>query len=449
MRYIFLYSILIVVPKLIFAQEKMVLPLPAWLDTSILYEVNIRQYTPEGTFKSFQQHLPRLQKMGVNLLWLMPIYPVSSIKRKGSLGSYYSVASYTEVNPHFGTKMDLKNLIDEAHQRGMRVILDWVPNHTGWEHSWVFSFPEWYTKDPISDTIIHPLQTDWYDVADLNYDQYPMRNEMIRSMLYWIDEFQIDGYRCDVAYKVPVDFWSEVRAALKRRKKPLFLLAESEEAQILNDQLFHANYAWPFMHLCRDIVAGKKNARDLRNLLREDSTMSKHGHHIYFTSNHDENSWKGTEKELLGDAAPMFAAMCFVLNGIPLVYSGQEEPLEKKLRFFDKDTIPFKDYHLQHFYQQLCQLRKSHPSLHLSNAKNIDFTLTTQSPDCVFGMIRQTEEETILCLFNLCNQSVTLEVPHRLADEKYLDWSLGKIQKFKMGSTMELQPWDYKIYIKN
>lgn len=446
MKKIFALCFLVASVIAIKAQERHDLKVPTWLNTAVIYEVNIRQYTPEGTIAAFTEHLPRLRKMGIRVLWLMPIYPVSFVKRKGPLGSYYAISSYTEVNPEFGTKRDLRELIERAHSYGMKIILDWVPNHTGWDHSWIASHPDWYMKDPVTDTIVHPAQTDWYDVAELNYDSASMRREMIHSMKYWLDAFHIDGFRCDVASMVPVAFWQEVKTAFSKYHRPVFMLAESEDPQLLNRGYFHVDYGWKFMHLCRDLYSGTKSASDLRDYLKEDVIKVHRGYHMFFTSNHDENSWKGPESELLGDSHPMFAAMSFVLNGVPLIYSGQEEPLMKKLRFFEKDTISFGSFSKSDFYAKLCALRKAHPALHPEySGMQYDFIQTNKDMNIV-AVRRKKAHNEVLSFFNCSAQPTILEITSEIIPGTYQDGLHGTVHTLKKGSVVELKPWDYRIF---
>ncbi|MBP6569715.1 MAG: alpha-amylase, partial [Saprospiraceae bacterium] len=226
--------------------------LPEWAKNANIYEVNIRQYTPEGTFNAFKKHLPRLKKMGVDILWFMPIYPISETKKKGSLGSYYAVSDFRNTNPKFGSLSDFKAIIEEAHTLGMKVILDWVPNHTGWDHVWIKNHPDYYTKDAagnITDPLNeHGQSMGWNDVADLNYDNDHMRNEMVSDMIFWLKEYQIDGFRHDMALLVPLDFWQKTIVKLRAVKHDLFMLAESEIHDHLNQDCFHAIYGWSLHH---------------------------------------------------------------------------------------------------------------------------------------------------------------------------------------------------------
>lgn len=340
---------------------------PAWITRGNIYEVNIRQYTDEGTFSAFTEHLPRLQSMGVKIIWLMPIFPISSTKRKGELGSYYAVSDFRITNPEFGTMEDFDRLLTRAHELDMKVILDWVPNHTGWDHKWLSTHPDYYTKDSTG-MITDPINSEtgeswgWTDVADLNYDNQQMRQQMVNDLLYWVNDKDIDGYRFDVSHGVPMDFWKKVTPTLLDANPNIFLLSESEIQEHVEDSLFHAIYGWPVHHMMNDIAKGNLNTIDtLHKWVKEHELTA--GLHMHFTSNHDENSWAGTTAERMGEGADVFAVLAATLPGIPLVYGGQEEPLAKRLEFFGKDSIGFSKYEKQDFYTKLLELKASQPAL--------------------------------------------------------------------------------------
>ncbi len=431
-----------------FAQTQEGIPMPAWLDSSVIYEVNVRQYTEKGTFLEFKKHLPRLKKMGIDILWFMPVYPISKIKRKGSLGSYYSIASYLEVNEEFGSSEDFRSVVNEAHQLGMKVILDWVPNHTGWSHPWIQSHADWYTKDPATDTIIHAAGTDWFDVADLNYENKNMRIEMIRSMLYWLDTYNVDGFRCDVAMMVPDDFWLQFSRNVRSMNKSIFMLAEAEESQHRNRGLFHADYGWTFQNLIHEIANGTKSAIDFVKYIEEDSNKFEKGFHMYFTTNHDENSWKGTEFETLGSAHQLFSALTFVLDGIPLIYSGQEEPLKKRLRFFDKDTIGFKNFVCESFFKNLITLRKNNPALYAGSSGGKINWIETDVNKNILAFKRTKDQNEVICFFNLSEENQTTKIKSKDLNSEYIEFNSKKKQKLSEGTRFKLNSWEYKIFIK-
>ncbi len=422
--------------------------LPEWAKNANIYEVNIRQFTKEGTINAFRKHLDRIQAMGVDILWLMPIFPIGQLKKKGPIGSPYSVADYKKVNPDFGTTADFHALVEDVHKRGMHLILDWVPNHSSWDNPWIKDHPEWYTSN--GDTIIHPSNekgepTDWFDVADLNYDNKEMRAAMIDALSYWVTEHDVDGYRCDVAFFVPDDFWADANRAL-RKLKHVFMLAESEHAENRNSGSFHMTYAWTLHHLLNDISKGKKNALDLDKYLKEDRAKFNKGFHMNFTSNHDENSWNGTVFERMGDAHKALAVLTFVLEGMPLIYGGQEVPLKKRLSFFDKDEIDWNSIEYADFYTKLLKLKKRNKALW-----NGDFggkmTRINTGNDNVFAMTRINGNEEILAVFNLSNKKQTFRLKGTKAVYKNA-LNSAKVG-FKPDQEMHLAKWGYMLLENN
>lgn len=336
---------------------------PEWSKNATIYEVNVRQYTPEGTFNAFSEHLPRLKEMGVDILWFMPIHPIGKINRKEterSMGSYYSVQDYKAVSSDYGTEEDFRRMVEQAHGLGMKVILDWVPNHTAWDNPWTEN-KEWYVLNEVGD-FIPPLGTDWTDVIQLDYTNDEMRAAMIDAMKYWVAEFGVDGYRCDVAGKVPTDFWVRAHAELDE-VKDVFMLAEDGEPELLIEA-FDMNYAWEYAHIIREIAKGAMTFDRLDSLLAEDAKkFPDNSYRMYFTSNHDENSWNGTDLEMYGDNFQNFAVLSATIDGMPLVYSGQEAVLDKQLQFFEKDEIEWNDYDLVDFYTDLLALNKRNEAL--------------------------------------------------------------------------------------
>ncbi|MEN0049472.1 MAG: alpha-amylase family glycosyl hydrolase, partial [Bacteroidota bacterium] len=313
--------------------KKEVLELPAnepqWAVNASIYEVNIRQYTPEGTLEAFRtQHLQRVGDLGVDILWLMPIFPISETKKKGVLGSYYAVSNFREINPEFGTMEDFKRLLKDAHDLGLKVILDWVPNHTGWDHVWITEHPDFYTQingeitDPIDPNTGEPYG--WSDVADLNYDNPNLRQAMTADLMYWVEEIGVDGFRMDIAFGVPTDYWKEVIPTLRAANPDIFMLAEAEEPELQNsDKLFAATYAWSLHHKLNAIAQQKDSVAVIEEWYKEDQEKYKQGYHMHFITNHDENSWQGTITERMGEAADAMAVLMFTFDGIPLIYSGQ------------------------------------------------------------------------------------------------------------------------------
>ncbi len=421
---------------------------PSWANDASIYEVNIRQYTPEGTFNAFSQSLARLQSMGVKILWLMPIYPVSETNRKGTLGSYYAISDFRAVNPEFGALADFKDLLYEAHRLNMKVILDMVPNHTGWDHPWINEHPEWYTRDS-NGYIISPLDpwsgqpTGWTDVADLNYENAEMRQALISDYLFWVNEIGIDGFRMDMAHFVPLEFWHQVRTALDGTGKELFMLAESESAEHISEGLFHANYAWPHHHIMNDVAKGHKSAADLRNWLKENHHHTRLGNRMFFLSNHDENSWAGSEIERMGDAYKTFAVHSFTIGGYPLIYSGMEEPLVKRLEFFEKDAIPFNTFSNQSFYAQLIKLKKENPALH-ADALNSKWDFISDDSHILAYRITSGDNH-VLTILNLSPDTRSLAVSEDLSAFKVAIVDGVEINE---DNNVQLSPWGYVVMTK-
>jgi 1,4-alpha-glucan branching enzyme len=418
---------------------------PDWSKKAVLYEVNVRQYTPEGTFKAFETHLPRLKELGVDILWIMPIHPISLKNRKGSLGSYYSVKDYKAVNPEFGTMDDFKSMVNKAHEMGLKVIIDWVPNHTGWDNQWIFDHKDWYTQDSLGNVI--PPNPDWSDIADLNFDSKPMRRAMIDAMNFWIKEADIDGFRCDVAWGVPQDFWDQARASIDSLK-PVYMLAEDEDHPDFLKNDFESNYAWKLHHILNEVAKGKKTAQDIKTYFAESENKYPPGSFpMQFITNHDENSWNGTEYERMGDAVKTMAALTFTIEGIPLIYSGQEAGLRKRLLFFEKDTINWSNLAMQDFFQKLTILKHENQALWNGTAGGKLNIVETTVPEKVFAFTREKENNSILAIFNLSANPVeaNLQLPQAGEFQEYFS---GETKIFAKGTTIKLDKWGYQVFIK-
>jgi len=363
---------------------------------SNIYEVNIRQYTQEGTLKAFEEkHLERLKQQNVDILWLMPVFPISEEGRKGTLGSYYAVKNYTEINPEFGSLEDLKSLVNHAHNLKMKVILDWVANHTGKDNVWTKEHKDFYNLDSLGNPAV-PEGTDWDDVADLNYDNPQMRRAMIDAMKFWLQNADIDGFRCDVAGMVPIDFWTACRKELETVKKPLFMLAEDDKPEI--HKAFDASYGWKIHHILNGIAQGKNTAKDLvaqYDTLKQ--TFPENAILMNFTSNHDENSWSKSEYDRMGGYVKTMAALTYFLPGMPLCYSGQEAANKKALEFFEKDVIDFSSLPLKDFYAELNNTKHCHSALWNNDVKFLS------SEDNVLVFERKSKDEKIVCVFNFNN----------------------------------------------
>lgn len=413
-----------------------------WSKNAVIYEVNVRQFTPEGTFAAFEKHLPRLSKMGVDILWLMPINPIGIKNRKQGLGSYYSVKDYKDVNPEFGNIDDFKNLVKKAHDLGMYVILDWVANHTAWDNKMIETNPEWYTKDSLGN-FVSPF--DWSDVVDLNYENQKMQEYMIGALKFWIEKTDVDGYRCDVAGMVPVEFWDKVRAELDKIK-PVFMLAEAEEVKH-HKNAFDMSYGWEFHHIMNEIAKGNENANDAENyFIKNDSVFPEDAYRMNFTSNHDENSWNGTEYERMGNAAQTFAALTFVIPGMPLIYTAQETALKKRLKFFDKDSIDWTKFELGEFYKNLSKIKKKNKALWNGTSGGKLLRINSSDNENVFAFIREKEGNKVFAIFNFSDKEQNIIFVGDKFTGEYTNAFTGKEAKFSANEKFEIDAWGYFVF---
>jgi glycosidase len=416
---------------------------PAWTKNATIYEANIRQHSKEGSFQKFEDYLPELKKMGVKVIWLMPINPIGEKNRKGTLGSYYAVRDYKGVNPEHGTPADFKKLVKSIHAQGMYVIIDWVANHTAWDHPWAEQHPEFYKKD--KDGKFVPPVPDWADVIALDYTNPQLRKEMVEAMRFWLTEYNIDGFRCDVAAMVPTDFWNDTRKALDKTKK-VFMLAEAHEFE-LHEKAFDMTYGWQFKDLFNDIAQGKKSVKDLDAYLNGDE---KHYHpnayRMMHITNHDLNSWEGTEFVRLGDAVETFLVLSNIMKGMPLMYSGQEAGNTKALDFFERDPIEWKTHPFKQLYTTLFQLKKTNKALWNGQAGGEMQRIATGNDEHVFAFSREKADNKIVAVFNLSNQTKTAEIKSALAKGKMLDISNNTKAPIGTNIKFELKPWEYRVF---
>ncbi|MBR5852819.1 MAG: alpha-glucosidase C-terminal domain-containing protein [Alistipes sp.] len=429
---------------------------------SVVYELNIRQATEEGTFAAAEKYLPELKEMGVDIVWLMPISPIGIDGRKGTLGSYYSIIDYKAVNPEFGTMEDFKSFLATAHDLGLKVILDWVANHTSRDANWwKEGKTDWYVMDEATGLPI--VEYDWTDIAKLNYKNEDMRNAMIDALKFWV-ELGLDGYRCDVAMNVPGDFWKRAWEEVRAINPDVYLLAEGEE-QWLHESGFEATYAWELHHIFNAMAKGgsetknvagdgtiktdAKSVADLKEYLeRDDVKYPAPAMRLMFTSNHDENSWAGTEFERMGDAHKTFAALTFVLpKSQPLLYTGQEIGLNRRLEFFEKDSVVElvdleygKEY--RDFYKGLIAFRHNNSAL-AAGANVAPMVYVEGAPESVLAFARENEENKVLCFFNFSAEPQSLTLTEAEAGE--YNCLCGKVMTYKAGDVVELEPWAYML----
>lgn len=412
-------------------------PIISWANGTNIYEVNVRQYTHEGTLQAFIKHVPRLNAMGVDILWLMPITPISVERRQGTYGSYYAASSYTDIDPAYGTADDFKMLINTAHSFGMKVIIDWVANHTGYDHQWTVTNPGWYRKDDKGNfTELYG----WVDVIDLNYEVPEMRLEMIQSMKHWIREFDIDGFRCDMARTVPIDFWVEARGECDA-VKPLFWLAECEILEY--HESFDVTYGWEVMRGMDKYMKGEMKLADVIPLLNNYSRYPAGSKKLMFTSNHDENTYWGTEYEKYGIAAMAMAVFSCTWPGIPLIYSGQEKPNKKRLAFFEKDFIDWEgEIELNDFYYTLLRARKMNKGLQESASVLI---LASQHPDVLVYLCRR-QQDRVLVLLNFSKQNAVCKLDHPALPGNYHDLFSREAKTILRKQDFSMLPGEYRVY---
>lgn len=417
---------------------------PDWAKKATIYEVNIRQYTQEGTFKAFAKHLPRLQKMGIDILWFMPIQPIGEQHRKGKLGSYYSIKDYTAINPEFGTMKDFKALIKKAKELGFKLVLDWVANHSAWDNIWAKKNPDWYKQDE-DGNILAPY--DWEDVADLDFNSIEMRREMIDAMKFWIKEIGLDGFRCDVAGEVEVGFWEEAREELDRIK-PIWMLAENSDQYWLLNKAFNANYGWSFHAIMNKIAKGRENISAIFDYFDKIKANFPDGAYpMQFITNHDENSWAGTVRERLGEGHKAFAVLSFTVPGMPLIYSGQEVGLDKRLEFFKKDEIDWTDQSLVPFYTQLIKLKTENEALWNGNAGGEILKIALTESENIVAFVRTKNNNKVLTIINLSDQTQATRLKRKKHAGRYHEYFSKKNIILSPKKTLELKPWEYRVFI--
>jgi len=418
----------------------------AWVHHTNIYEVNIRQYSHAGTLNAFAEHLPRLKDMGVETLWFMPLQPIGKLNRKGALGSYYSISNYVSLNPEYGILDDFKLLVEEAHRYNMKVIIDWVANHTSWDHVWTQTHPGFFSKNEYGD--FRPPYPDWADVIHLNYENKELWLAMVNAMKFWVKNFDIDGFRCDMAHLVPLDFWEFARTELDNEKK-LFWLAETEEPNY--HEVFDASYTWEFLHAMESYWKRETNIHGLDAVLRRyENAFPKNAIRMFFTSNHDENSHSGSEYERMGNAAKAFAVLCATWNGIPMIYSGQELPNSQRLRFFEKDEIQWTgNFGLHNFYKTLLELHRDHPALFAADENVRTYRISTSEDEKIFSYMRKTGEREVLVILNLSAiDDLHFEISGENVSGVYRNVFTGDVIDLTGNRSLAMKAWDYLVFEK-
>ncbi|MBI5951505.1 MAG: alpha-glucosidase C-terminal domain-containing protein [Chloroflexi bacterium] len=419
---------------------------PEWSKNAVIYQINTRQFTPEGTFKAVEAHLPRLKDLGADILWLMPIHEIGQKNRKGTLGSPYAVKDYYSVNPEFGALEDLKHFVRAAHELGMHVILDFVPNHTAWDSVLAGEHPDWFSRNWKGD--FHPTPWwDWSDIIDLDYSKVEVRKYISAAMQYWVREADIDGYRCDVAGFVPTDFWNVLRKELDAIK-PVFMLAEWE-ARDLHAEAFDMTYAWTWYDTMLNIAKGEWNVSHLFIYYSwNEKAYPFDIMRMLFVSNHDKNAWNGTQFEQFGDATEAVIALSVISEGMPLVYNSQEAGEPKRLSFFEKDPIEWKEHPIGALYKKLFALKKKNTALWNAAWGARMIHVPNSAPLKVFSFVRQNEKDKVFAVFNFSAEPQSVTFEESPFHGKYVEYMSGRPAELSAASKIEIQPWDYRIFVK-
>jgi glycosidase len=419
---------------------------PEWSKNAVIYQINTRQFTPEGTFRAAETHLARLKDLGVDILWLMPIHPIGEKNRKGSLGSPFSVRDYYGVNSEFGDREDLRHFVTAAHNQGMYVILDWVANHTAWDNPLVDEHPEWYARDWKGD--FHPTPWwDWPDIIDLDYQKPDLREYMTAALKYWVREADIDGYRCDVAGFVPTDFWNQVRVELEEIK-PVFMLAEWESRD-LHAKAFDMTYAWSWHNAVRQIAIGEADLTPLFVYYSwNEKAYPQDAMRMNFISNHDKNAWDGTAFELFGEGLEAAIVLSVLSEGMPLIYNGQEAGNPRRLAFFEKDPIEWQPHPIGDLYKRLFALKKTNTALWNGDWGSRMIWVPNNHPKQVFSFVRQNDEDKVFAVINFSGEEQTIRFDESLYHGRYRDYFSDELIDLDESAEFILQPWKYRVFVK-
>jgi len=417
-----------------------------WTRNASIYQINTRQFTPEGTFRAAEKQLPRLKELGVDILWLMPIHPIGQQNRKGALGSPYAVSDYRAVNPEFGTLEDFRHFVAAAHKLGLYVILDWVGNHTAWDSVLFKQHPEWYERD--ADGKPHPTPWyDWDDIIDLDNGRPALRRYMTESMLYWVRDIGVDGYRVDAAGLTPLDFWEHASREL-RKVKPVFMLAEWESRD-LHANALDASYAWTWWDGLKAIAEGKADASSLNTYYAwNEKFYPKQAYRMLYTTNHDKNAWEGTEFEIFGPAVDSAIVFSFISEGIPMIYNGQEAGNRKRLEFFERDPIAWQPSPYEALYRKLLALKKQNTALWNGQWGASMKQVPNAQPKQVFSFVRQNSKDKVFAVFNLSAKPVQARFKGVRHHGRYRDFSSGEAVDIGADSQLQMAPWSYRIFVQ-
>lgn len=419
---------------------------PEWSKNATIYQVNVRQFSPEGTFAAVEKELPRIKALNVDIIWLMPIHPIGEKNRKGPLGSPYAVKDYYGVNPEFGTLADLKRFVGTAHGLGLKVILDWVPNHTAWDNPLTVEHPDWYQRDWKGGFRPTPW-FDWSDIINLDYRSPGLRRYMTEVMKYWVRDVGIDGYRCDVAGFIPLEFWNNLRRELDAIR-PVFMLAEWESRD-LHAEAFDATYAWSWYENVHKICQGQADTGALFNYYAwNEGFYPENIMRMTFVSNHDKNSWEGTEFEAFGDGLEAAIVLSVVSEGIPLIYNGQEAGYNKRLLFFEKDPIQWRDHPMAGFYRKLFALKKANTALWNAQWGARMVQVVNSDPGKVFSFVRNNGKDKVFALMNFSGETRKVKLTDGPYAGRYTEFFSSERIDIAEGAELTLPPWGYRVYLR-
>lgn len=423
---------------------------PDWSYSAVLYELNIRQFTSEGTFNAAIERLPFLRSIGIDAIWLMPIYPIGLEGRKGSLGSYYSISDYKGVNPEFGTAEDFRAFVSAAHAMGIKILLDWVANHTARDARWISERPaDWYERDEQG---VAKVPWDWTDTAKLNYANHDVWLGEIDAMRYWVEEFGVDGFRCDMAMLVPIEFWQEASEELHKIKSDIFMLAEAEEDNLF-DRAFNMSYQWNVHHIMVDIAKGARRVWDLRNAIHsERQRYPREAMRMSFTSNHDENSWSGSEQSRFGASLEVMTALTFLMpSTMPLIYTGQEVGYDHSFEFFERDAIPaevYRENRTTELYRRLIALKHKERALDAGERGGDMIEIDNNAKDCMITLVREVGDSRVVAILNLSPYTIHADFNTGIYAGTYRDALSGERVELSEHVERDIAPWHYQILVR-
>lgn len=429
-----------VTPKEIYCVKQ-----PDWSKHAVIYQVNTRQFSIDGSFNGVAKGLDHIKTLGADIVWLMPIHPIGEEKRKGKLGSPYAVKDYYGINPEFGTEEDFRHLVTEAHKRNLKVILDWVPNHSAWDNSLVDSHPHWYAKDHNGDFRPSPWW-DWSDIIEFDYSEAALREYMINAMCYWVESYDIDGFRCDVAGYVPNDFWHQARLALDKIK-PVFMLAEWENRD-LHERAFNMTYAWSWNETMHELANGRCSLDRLRKYYSWNERAWPHNaYRMTFVSNHDKNAWDGTQSEQFGEALEGAIALSVLGEGMPLIYNGQEAGETKRLAFFERDPIHWQPHFIGDLYRSLIKFKKSIPALANGEFGARMIQIPSDNMAQIFSFVRMDEKYKVLVIINFSNRACNIRFTDPLVNGKYTQAFTQKNQTLNVAQPINIEAWEFQVWL--